>query len=131
VFGVAILIPLALYPAYRLTAVDLSLSAYWDAWTALPFWTNGPLWFLWQLLVLNVAMVGLHWLAPNAIHSLGQWSAAAGTRFRRYFIALFAVSALAYVPLAVAYRRGPGRAPDSSPCSSAGRCFMRFTFLPE
>jgi Acyltransferase family len=103
VFGVAILIPLALYPAYRLTAVDLSPSAYWQTWTALPFWSNGPLWFLWQLLVLNVAMVGLHWVAPNAIHSLGQWSAAAGTRFRRYFIALFAVSALAYVPLAVAY----------------------------
>jgi hypothetical protein len=41
----------------RVTAADPSISAYWDAWRALPFWTNGPLWFLWQLLALS---------APNA-----------------------------------------------------------------
>jgi len=98
-----VLIPLALYPAYRVTAADPSISAYWDAWRALPFWTNGPLWFLWQLLALNVIVAGLHWLAPNAIASLGRWSATAQAHFARYFIALLAVSALAYVPLAVAF----------------------------
>ncbi len=79
------------------------MSAYWDAWRALPFWTNGPLWFLWQLLALNVVVAGVHWLAPNAIEALGRWSAKAQTHFARYFIALLAVSALAYVPLAVAF----------------------------
>jgi glucan biosynthesis protein C len=103
VFGILVLIPLALYPAYRVTAIDPSVAAYWDAWLALPFWTNGPLWFLWQLLALNVVVAGLHWLAPNAIASLGRWSAAAQAHFARYFIALLAVSALAYVPLAVAF----------------------------
>jgi glucans biosynthesis protein C len=103
VFGTLVLIPLAFYPAYRVTAADPSLSAYWDAWRALPFWTNGPLWFLWQLLALNVVVAGVHWLAPNAIEALGRWSAKAQTHFARYFIALLAVSALAYVPLAVAF----------------------------
>jgi glucan biosynthesis protein C len=103
VFGIFVLIPLALYPAYRVTATDPGVAAYWDAWRALPFWTNGPLWFLWQLLALNIVVAGLHWLAPNAIASLGRWSAAAPTHFARYFIALLAVSALAYVPLAVAF----------------------------
>ena len=103
VFGILVLIPLALYPAYRVTASDPSFAAYWDAWLALPFWTNGPLWFLWQLLALNVIVAGLHWLAPHAIEALGRWSAAAPAHFVRYFIALLAVAALAYVPLAVAY----------------------------
>jgi hypothetical protein len=103
VFGVLVLIPLALYPAYRVTAVDPGFSAYWDAWRALPFWTNGPLWFLWQLLALNTVVVGLHWLAPSAIETLGRWSAKAQTHFARYFIALLAISALAYVPLALAF----------------------------
>lgn len=102
-FGTLVLIPLALYPAYLVTASDPSFSAFWDAWLALPFWTNGPLWFLWQLLALNVAVVGLHWLAPPAIDVLGRWSAAAATRFGRYFAVLVAASALAYVPLALAF----------------------------
>ena len=103
VFGVLVLIPLALYPAYRVTAVDPDFSAYWDAWRALPFWTNGPLWFLWQLLALNTVVVGLHWLAPNAIEALGRWSAKAQVHFARYFIALLPISALAYVPFALAF----------------------------
>ena len=103
VFGVLVLIPLALYPAYRVTATDPSVAAYWEAWRSLPFWTNGPLWFLWQLLALNIVVAGLHWLAPNAIEALGRWSAKAQTHFARYFVALSAVSALAYVPLALAF----------------------------
>src|SRR5579864_340429 len=100
-FGILILIPLALYPAYRVTAADPGVAAYWDAWLALPFWTNGPLWFLWQLLALNIVVAGLHRLMPNAIAALGRWSARA--HFARYFVALLAVSALAYVPLAVMF----------------------------
>ena len=100
-FGILVLIPLALYPAYRVTAADPGVAAYWDAWLALPFWTNGPLWFLWQLLALNIVVAGLHRLMPNAIAALGRWSARA--HFARYFVALLAVSALAYVPLAIMF----------------------------
>jgi hypothetical protein len=102
-FGTLVLIPLALYPAYLVTAADPSFAAYWDTWLALPFWTNGPLWFLWQLLALNILVAGLHGLAPLAIEMLGRWSAAAANRFGRYFVSLLAISALAYVPLAVAF----------------------------
>ena len=102
-FGVAVLMPLAIYPAYRVTAVDTSVPAYWHALLALPFWPNGPLWFLWQLLVLNVIVAVLHWAAPYAIESLGRWSAAAEERIGRYFFVLLAASALAYVPLAIMF----------------------------
>src|SRR5262249_29460081 len=49
VFGVYLLMPIAYYPVYRVTAADPSWLAYWRHWTALPFWPEGPLWFLWQL----------------------------------------------------------------------------------
>ena len=102
-FGVAFVIPVAVYPAYRLTAADPSLAAYWRSLLALPFWPNGPLWFLWQLLALNFIAAGLHFIAPKAIPALGRWSAAADKTLARYFGVLLAVSALAYVPLAIAF----------------------------
>jgi glucans biosynthesis protein C len=80
-FGVAVIIPIAIYPAYAVTTVDPSLAAYWDALRALPFWPNGPLWFLWQLLVLNVIAALVYWIAPNALPLLGRWSMMVRTRF--------------------------------------------------
>jgi surface polysaccharide O-acyltransferase-like enzyme len=102
-FGIAVVIPLAIYPSYRLTADDPSLLAYVQTLLALPFWPNGPLWFIWQLLALNFIAVALHFFAPNTIPSLGRWSAAAVQNPTRYFGALLTVSALAYVPLALAF----------------------------
>jgi glucans biosynthesis protein C len=112
-FGVLTVIPLAVYPAFRVTAIDASVTAYWHALLALPFWPNGPLWFLWQLLVLNVIATGVHWIAPDALRTLGRWSVTAGTRVGPYFTALVAASALAYVPLAVVYT--PWTWSDSGP----------------
>ncbi|HEX3939791.1 MAG TPA: acyltransferase [Xanthobacteraceae bacterium] len=103
VFGVTVIIPAAIYPCYRLTAADPSLAAYWHSLLALPFWPNGPLWFIWQLLALNFALVGLNLISPDAIPALGRWSAMAGKYPVRYFGVLLVVSALAYLPLAVAF----------------------------
>jgi glucans biosynthesis protein C len=113
VFGIIIIIPLAVYPAFRITAIDGSATAYWHALLSLPFWPNGPLWFLWQLLVLNVIAAVAHWIAPDALRTLGRWSVTAGTRVGPYFVALVAASALAYVPLAVVYT--PWTWSDSGP----------------
>src|SRR5579883_194646 len=38
VFGVLVLMPIAFYPTYLVSAVDPSVQAYWRAWLALPFW---------------------------------------------------------------------------------------------
>jgi glucan biosynthesis protein C len=103
VFGVLVLIPIAVYPAYLATGGDPSLTVYLQHYVALPFLPNGQLWFLWQLLALNFVVVALNWIAPDAISALGRWSAAAGQRPAVYFSALIALSAIAYVPLALAY----------------------------
>jgi acyltransferase-like protein len=103
VFGILIVIPLASYPSYRVTALDPSVSAYLDKLLALPFWPVGPLWFLWQLLALTALAAVVNWIAPNAIPALGRRSAGAGTHVGRYFVCLVALSALAYVPMALAF----------------------------
>jgi peptidoglycan/LPS O-acetylase OafA/YrhL len=102
-FAVLVVVPIAEYPAYRVTALDPSLHAYVRHYLALPFWPNGPMWFLWELLVLTVVAAGLHRFAPHWIESLGRWSAFARTHPSRYFLAFAAAAALAYVPLALAF----------------------------
>ena len=59
VFGVIVVMPLALYPAYRRFAVDPSWLAYGRSYLALPFWPNGPMWFLGVLLALSFAAAAL------------------------------------------------------------------------
>ena len=103
VFAVIVVMPIALYPIYRLTAVDPGLPAYARHYLALPFLPNGPMWFLWQLLALSVVAAGLHRLAPRMVERLGRWSANAGTRPGRYFIGLAIAATLAYVPMALAF----------------------------
>src|SRR5262249_7593928 len=73
--GVYLLMPVAHYPVYRLTAPDPSLSTFWAQWIALPFWASGPLWFLWHLLVLGMAAAALYRFAPG----VGGWGCARAT----------------------------------------------------
>jgi glucans biosynthesis protein C len=102
-FGILVVIPLATYPSYSVTALNPSVPDYLDKLFALPFWPVGPLWFLWQLVALSAIAAAIARIAPNAIPALGRWSATAGDNVARYFICLVAVSALAYVPLALAF----------------------------
>jgi hypothetical protein len=104
VAGVYLLMPLACYPVYRVDAVDPSWFAFSSHWIALPFWPNGPLWFLWFILVLNVAAAGLYWFAPRSTgKTLARVSAFAGSHPTRFFAGLVVVSALAYLPMAAQF----------------------------
>lgn len=101
--AIVFLMPLAYYPAYRATAADPGVYAYWQHWLALPFWPNGPQWFLCQLLALNFLAAALHHFAPGWRERLARLVAFVGGNPVRFFVALVMVSALAYVPLALAY----------------------------
>jgi hypothetical protein len=103
VLAVIFLAPLAYYPTYRTTAVDPGLNAYWQHWLALPFWPNGPQWFLGQLLAFNVLAVAMHRFVPGWDQRLVRLVAFAGGNPVRFFAVLVTMSALAYVPLALAY----------------------------
>ena len=101
--GVYLLMPIAHYPVYRVTATDPSWFAYWKHWIALPFWTSGPLWFLWFLLILHTIAAVLYRVAPGSGEFLGRLSAAANVRPGQYYWRLVAISAVAYMPLAAIY----------------------------
>jgi surface polysaccharide O-acyltransferase-like enzyme len=103
VLAAAVLSPLAYYAAYRIRAIDPSLADFWSEWLSLPFWPSGPEWFLWQLLAVNALAAALYAMAPRAIDYLRRLGGWAGTRPVQFFLLLVAVSALAYVPLALAY----------------------------
>ena len=99
VLVVAFLMPVASYPIYRATAVDPSIIAFWQHWLALPFWHSGPAWFLWVLLVFDLAAAAMFARARHWGDALARWSA----RPRSYLVGLMLASALAYVPLALAF----------------------------
>ena len=96
---VGLLMPLAYYPVYRLTALDTSLAAYKEHFLALPFWPSGPPWFLGVLLVLDLAATLVYQFRRNAGDMLNLWS----VRPRRFVILLLLASAGAYVPLALIF----------------------------
>lgn len=103
VLVVVLLMPATYYPTYAVTAADPSVADYWRHLTALPFWPCGPQWFLWQLLALNVLAAGLHRFYPSWSEGLARAAASARAHPIRFFAVLVALSALAYVPLALVY----------------------------
>jgi glucans biosynthesis protein C len=103
VFGLLVVAPIALYPAYRVVATDPSPIAYGQHYLALPFWPDGPMWFLWQLLALTVLVTALRRFAPGWVERLGWLSSRAIDQPVWYFVGLATICALAYVPLALAF----------------------------
>lgn len=101
--AVGLLMPVAHYPVYRSTAVDPGLAAYWQHWLALPFWPSGPPWFLWVLLAFDIAAAALYRFARGWGDALGGLAGRLGKRPAASAAVLVAASALAYVPLALAF----------------------------
>jgi peptidoglycan/LPS O-acetylase OafA/YrhL len=101
--AVGVMMPVALYPVYRLTAVDPGLTAYWHHWLALPLWPSGPPWFLWVLLVFDVTAAALYRFARRSGEALGRAAGWLGARPAAFVTVLLSASALAYIPLALAF----------------------------
>lgn len=103
VVAVAVLSPLALYPAYAVRTGDPSLAGYVNAWLALPYWPGGPQWFLWQLVAINALAAAVHAFAPGALRDLRRIGAWAEGHPRASYLLLSAIGILGYAPLALAY----------------------------
>jgi surface polysaccharide O-acyltransferase-like enzyme len=103
VLAAVFLSPLAYYPAYLSRTFEPSFAGFWNQWLSLPSWPAGPQWFLWQLLAVNALAAGLYWLVPSSIEQLRRLGAWAGTRPVKFLALLISVSAVGYVPLALAF----------------------------
>ena len=102
-FGVTLLMPIALYPVYRLTAPDPSLTGYVREYLALPFAPCGPLWFLWLLLALTLAAAALHRFARRTVPAVGKFSQQFESRPIRTFAIWTVLCVVAYAPLALLF----------------------------
>ncbi|MGF1462972.1 MAG: acyltransferase family protein [Maricaulaceae bacterium] len=59
VFGTALIMPLAYYPAWRLAGGGAGYLDYWVSNLTEHGATPGPLWFIWMLLAFNLLIAGL------------------------------------------------------------------------
>ncbi len=96
--AIIFLAPLAYYAAFRTTAADPGVGAFWQAWMALPFWPCGPQWFLGQLLAFNILAAASHRFIPGWDRGLLRLAAFVGGNPLRFAVALGAISALVYIP---------------------------------
>jgi len=103
VAAAVVLSPLAYYPSYLATGADPGLGSFAKEWIALGAWPAGPAWFLWVLLAFGALAAIVFKFAPRYRDVLGHWSARFSDRPVRYAGVLVAVSALAYLPMAVAF----------------------------
>jgi hypothetical protein len=99
---VALLMPLAHYPTYVVTAVDPSVAAYLHDWLALPFWPSGPPWFIGELLIFDIVLAAVLGFLPGSVEALARLA----IEPKRFVIILLAASAIAYTPLALAFTPG-------------------------
>jgi peptidoglycan/LPS O-acetylase OafA/YrhL len=104
VISAALFAPLAYYPTYLASAGSASGSGgFWIEWLSLDMWPAGPAWFLALLLAFDGVAVCVLRLVPGSSDALGRLVLRYGHRPAAAFAVLTGVSALVYVPLALAF----------------------------
>ena len=101
VVAAAVLAPLAYYPTYLQISGHDGIAGYWHQWLSLGNWPAGPGWFIWVLLAFDVIAALLFVLAPKWGQALGALTSGAARRPVLFIIALAAISALVYIPMAL------------------------------
>jgi glucan biosynthesis protein C len=100
---VLLLVPLAHYPSYLQSAADPRIAAFWRHWLALPFWPSGPMWFLWLLLVGDVAAAGLFVVMARRREALVRLSFYARRHPAKFLVGFVLAGVLAYLPPALVF----------------------------
>jgi peptidoglycan/LPS O-acetylase OafA/YrhL len=103
-----LLMPVAYYPSYAVTAAEPGFLAYARAWLSLGFWPSGPAWFISVLLLFDTIAAGLYALwRRRAVSAQTPGQSGMHARPAAFVTVLLAVSALVYIPLALSL--GPDR----------------------
>ena len=101
IFAVAIVAPLAYYPAYATRNADPSVAGFLRQWLSLGEWPSGPAWFIWVLLVFDCVAAALFVISPKFGERLGRLSSNANRHPARFFLLLIGMSALVYIPIVI------------------------------
>jgi peptidoglycan/LPS O-acetylase OafA/YrhL len=100
-FMAAVVAPLAYYPAYLQISAHNGIAGFWRQWLSLGQWPAGPAWFLWVLFAFDLIAALLFVLVPRWGEALGALTSGAARRPALFFAALAAISAIAYIPMAL------------------------------
>jgi hypothetical protein len=101
IFAVAIIAPLAYYPAYAVRNADPSVAGFLRQWLSLGEWPSGPAWFIWVLLVFDCVAAALFLKLPKFGERLGKLSSNANRHPARFLLLLMGMSALVYIPMVI------------------------------
>jgi surface polysaccharide O-acyltransferase-like enzyme len=94
-----LLMPVAYYASFRLTGSTMGFLEFWVGNFRQGIWFDGPGWFIWYLLFLDLLAIPIFYLAPGLIDAINRLSAAALRRPILFASGLAAAATMAYVPL--------------------------------
>ncbi len=96
---ILILMPIAYYASYRLSGAKLGFVDFWLSNFRQGIWFDGPGWFIWFLLYLDLLAIPLLYVAPGLIDAINRLSLRSFQRPMLFASALAAAAILAYVPM--------------------------------
>jgi glucans biosynthesis protein C len=95
--------PLSYYPSFRLTGSDIDFGSFWRDTLTIGPWPTGPAWFIWLLLVFDIAAAGAQRLAASRAETLGRRSVLTRDRPVEMFLVLVGLSAIGYFAMALPF----------------------------
>jgi surface polysaccharide O-acyltransferase-like enzyme len=97
--GIFILMPIAYYASFRLTGAHLGFTEFYLQNFKQGIWFDGPGWFIWFLLLLDLLAIPVYLLAPGLIDAVNRLSLNSYKRPALFAAALMVAAILAYVPM--------------------------------
>jgi surface polysaccharide O-acyltransferase-like enzyme len=97
--AIFILMPIAYYASYRLTGAKLDFIEFYLQNFKQGIWFDGPGWFIWFLLLLDLLAIPVYLLAPRLIDAVSRLSLNSYKRPALFASALIVAAILAYVPM--------------------------------
>jgi hypothetical protein len=94
-----ILMPIAYYASFRLTGSKLGFFEFYTANFQQGIWFDGPGWFIWFLLLLDLIAIPVFLYAPGLIDAINRLSLKSRERPVLFASALIAAAIIAYVPM--------------------------------
>jgi hypothetical protein len=97
--AIFILMPIAYYASFRLTGAKLGFFEFYLANFQQGIWFDGPGWFIWFLLLLDLLAIPVYLYAPGLVDAIGRLSLKSIQRPVLFAAALTVAAIIAYVPM--------------------------------
>ncbi|MDB5621120.1 acyltransferase [Tardiphaga sp.] len=94
-----VLMPIAYYASFRLTGSPLGFFEFYVANFKQGIWFDGPGWFIWYLLFLDLLAIPLVYFTPGLLDAINRLSLKSAQRPMLFAGVLAIASVIAYVPL--------------------------------